>query len=402
MLEEKSVNQFDQKTINSRLVKKQIYLNSPISRVEIAHNLELTTPAVGSIVASLMAQGLVREVPDPIRASGVGRPRTMLEFEPNCFYVCGVDVGPHHTKFVLTDFSGKTVAYQQADTPIDEYSVTLGRLKQQIPAFIRENAPHGKILGVGIALPGLINGVEGKIYTTFREGWTEHDPAAELSQCLNVPVYIENNVRAKVIAAEMFERMVTVEPFAYFSVYYGIACQMIVGERVLYGDKAAAGEIGHMVVQRGGPKCVTCGNNGCLEAVAGERAVLLRCRQLMEATDGCYLWRYCSDPEKLMMEDVLHAQAEGDAAVDEILADVIDYLGIALSNTMNLISPRIVVVDGQMFTSERNRRLLIEASERNMFLVHRTKTKVHFLPYDPSRGAKSAAAVVVKEYLTNS
>lgn len=400
-MEEKSVNQSDQKHINSRLVKKQLYINSPISRVEIAGNLELTTPAVGAIVASLLAQGLVREKTDAARQVGAGRPRMMLEFVPEAYCVCGVDLGPYYTNYVLTDFCGKVIARRRMDVPIEEYGVTMARLQEHIPSFLREFAAGQTVLGVGISLPGLINGYEGRIYTTFREGWTEHDPAAELSEFLHLPVYIENNVRAKVIAAELFGRMVKAEPFAFFSVYYGVACQMIVGDRVLYGDKAAAGEIGHMVVSRGGPVCPTCGNRGCLEAVAGERAVLERCRLAMEADGGCLLWRYCTEPAQLTMETVLQAQDAGDSYVGGILEDVIDYLGIALSNIINLISPRMVVIDGRIFALKQNQNLLMEAAQRNMFLVHKTKTKVKFLPYDPDRGAIGGAAVVIREFLNN-
>lgn len=398
-MEEKSVNQSDQKHINSRLVKKQLYLNSPISRVEIARNLELTTPAVGAIVAPLIAQGLVREKTDTTRPSGAGRPRLMLEYVSDAYFVCGVDVGPYDTNLVLTDFCGRQVAEKKLAFPIDEYGVTFRRLQKEIPAFLKKYATDCPVLGIGVSLPGLISGFEGKIYTTFREGWTEHNLAKELSEALNLPVYIENNVRAKVIASEVFDRMVQAEPFAYLSVYYGISCQMIVGDRVLYGNRAAAGEIGHMVVQRGGPVCPTCGNRGCLEAVAGELAVLQRCRKAMQADENCLLWKYCTAPEHLTMENVLLAQSREDRTVNEIVEDVVDYLGISLANIVNLISPRMVVVDGRLFQLQKNREFLLKASQRNMFLVHREKAKVTFLPYDPYRGAKGAAAVVIKEFL---
>lgn len=398
-MEEKSVNQSGQRHINFRLVKKQLYIKSPISRVEIARNLELTTPAVGALVVPLIAQGLVRERTDQSKPNGAGRPRLMLEYVPEAYYICGVDIGPYYTHFVLTDFTGKPVAVRKFDFPIEDYRTTIARLQEQLPVFLKEHADGRRILGVGISIPGLISGDEGKIYTTFREGWTEHDPAKELSALLGLPVRIENNVRAKVIAAELFDRMVRAEPFAYFSVYYGIACQMIVGDRVLYGDKAAAGEIGHMVVHRGGPVCPTCGNSGCLEAMAGEQAVLTRCRQAMERSPDSLLRQECPDPEELTMETVLRAQSHGEPAVCEILEDVIDYLGIALSNIVNLISPRMIVVDGRIFQSEINRKLLITAAERNMFLVHRTNAKVQFLEYDPYRGAIAGAAVVIKEFL---
>lgn len=401
-MEEKSVNQFSQKHINARLVRRQLYLHGPISRVEIARNLELTTPTIGAIVSPLLAQGLVREQTDTARPGGAGRPRLMLEFVPEAYYICGVELGPYYTNYVLTDLCGRTVASQKTRVPIDVYDSTVRRLQTEIPTFLQQNdISISKILGLGLVMPGLVNGSEGKIYTTFRDGWTERDPAAELSELLGLPVYIENNVRAKVIASEIFDRRVTKEPFAYLSVYYGIACQMIVGDRVLYGDKAAAGEIGHMVVQRGGPVCPTCGNRGCLEAVAGERAILARCREVMLSTDSCLLWRHCASVEELNMEAVISAQMEGDAFVDEILTDVLDYLGIALANIVNLLSPRAVVVDGRIFSVQKNRNMLLSSAQRNMFLVHRTKSKVTFLEHDPFRGAKGAAAVVVKEFLNN-
>lgn len=398
-MEEKSVNQSDQKQINSRLVKKQIYINGPISRVEIARNLELTTPAVGALVSPLIRQGLVREKTDNSKPSGAGRPRVMLEYVPEAYYLCGVDIGPYDTNFVLTDFRGNTIAAQKFDFPIEDYVTTVSRLTKQIPVFLEKNAKGRRVLGIGISIPGLVSGDEGKIYTTFREGWTEHDPALELSTALSLPVYIENNVRAKVIAAELFDRMIQAEPFAYLSVYYGIACQMIIGDRVLYGDKAAAGEIGHMVVHRGGPVCPTCGNRGCLEAIAGERAVLDRCREAMEAHRDCLLWKQCPSAAELTMEKVLQAQNFGDPWVQAIIEDIIDYLGIALSNIINLISPGAIVVDGRLFELEQNRKLLLTAAERNTFLVHKMKPKVKFLAYDPFRGASAGAAVVMKEFL---
>lgn len=403
-MNDKSVSKNYQKQVNSWLVKKQLYLNGPISRVEIAHNLGLTTPSVGAVVAPLIARGLVREEVATVltKQAGAGRPRLMMNFVPEAYYICGVDLGPYQTNYVLTDLMGSTVARRRTQTPLDEYHKTFRHLTDQIPDFLEESGvPIHKILGIGVGMPGLIDGDQGKIYTTFRPGWTEHDPAAELSKALDLPVVIENNVRAKVIGAEMFDGLATAEPFAFFSVFYGIACQMIIGDKVLYGDKAAAGEIGHMVVQRGGPVCPTCGNRGCLEAVAGELAVLSRCREAMEQHRECLLWQACGRPEDLSMEAVLQAQERKDPFVEAVVRDVLDYLGIALANAVNLVSPRLVVIDGRLFTVAQNRELLIQSAERNMFRVHRSKTKMVFLPYDPYRCAKGAAAVVVKGFLAN-
>lgn len=400
---EKGSNQHLLRQRNHNLIKKYIFQHSPISRVEIAQELGLTTPTITGMVTPLLAQGLLREIaaaPNPDEAKSAGRPRVMLEFEPDAYYICGVDVSPYHINYVQTDLWGRVIHARRTGDTLKDYDDTFEVLAGGIVAFLREcKVPEGKLLGVGICMPGLIDGSAGKIYTNFQKGWNDHDLSAELEERLGVPVVIENNVRARAISADLFDRSAVAEPFAYFFVSYGVSCQMIISDKVLYGQSAAAGEIGHTVVQRGGPVCPTCGNHGCLEALAGERAVLQRCRDAMAAGEGTILSRLCQDPAGLTMDQVLQAQDMGDPVTGGIIEDVIDYLGIALANTINLISPKIVVLDGRMLDTPRNWELMLKAVKRNVFLVHVNRTRFIPLPYDPDRGARGAAAVVVRELL---
>lgn len=403
-MDEKGSNHQHLKRNNYNLIKKYIYQHSPISRVEVAHKLSLTTPTITGMVTPLITRGLLQEIStDTDGGKGAGRPRVMLEFVPDAYYICGVDVGPYRINYVLTDLHGNVLSCRRTGETLEEYDKTIALLSREIPAFLADAGVNmEKLLGVGICMPGLIDGSCGKIYTTFQKGWTEHDISAELGELLGTRVVVENNVRAKAICADLFDRSVTAEPFAYFFVSYGVACQMIIDGKVLYGQSAAAGEIGHTVVQRGGPVCPTCGNRGCLEALAGERAVLQRCRHIMRTDQTTALWELCSSPEKLTMDHVLQAQRMGDREVNLVMEDVLDYLGIALANTISMVSPRVVMLDAHMLDTRQNQSMLLRAVERNMFRVHINKTNFIFLPYDPDRGARGAAAVVVREFLLNS
>lgn len=403
-MEEKGSNHQLLKRNNYHLIKKYIYQHSPISRVEVAKRLSLTTPTITGMVNPMIARGLLHEThTEPEEGKTAGRPRVMLEFVPDAYYICGVDVGPYRINYILTDLQGNVIACRRTGETLDEYHRTLEILIREIPDFLAErDIPREKLLGVGICLPGLIDGSVGKIYTTFREGWTEHDLSEELGAHLGIPVVVENNVRARAICANLFDRSVTAEPFAYFFVSYGVACQMIIDGKVLYGQSAAAGEIGHTVVQRGGPVCTTCGNRGCLESLAGERAVLQRCRDIICSGVPTILGELCQSPEALTMDHVLKAQALGDRETNLVMEDVLDYLGIALANIINTVSPRTVMLDAHMLDSQQNQALLLRSVERNMFRVHVSKIQFTFLPYDPDTGARGAAAVVVRELLLNS
>lgn len=403
-MNEKGSNHQQLKQNNHHLIKKHIYRHSPISRVEIAKQLGLTTATITGVVTPMISSGLLRETTAPMEETkGAGRPRMMLEFVSEAYCICGVDAGPYWTNYILTDLRGNTLAVRRTDQPLEEYRVTLERLAREIPDFLAEaGVPREKILGVGISLPGMIDGSIDKIYTTFHEGWAGHSISTELGERLGLKVEVENNVRARAISAELFERIVKADPFAYFYVSFGIACQMIIDGKVLYGQYAAAGEIGHTVVQRDGPVCPTCGNRGCLEALTGERAILQQCRDIMSTDTPTLLRDLCEDPRTLTMAQVLQAQEMEDAAVSRVIEDALEYLGIALANTINLVSPRAVVMEGRMFSTAKNQTRLLQVVEQYMFQLHAGMTDFSFLPYDPNRGAKAAAAVVVREFLGRS
>lgn len=386
---------------NYNLIKKYIYRNSPISRVEIAQGLGLTTATITGMVNPMISAGLLRETAAPAEETkGAGRPRMMLEFVPEAYYACGVDIGPYRTNYMLTDIRGNVISVRRTDQPLGEYQVTLDRIAREIPDFLAQTGiPRERLLGVGVCLPGMIDGSADKIYDIFHEGWTEHSFSAELGERLGLKVEVENNVRARAISAELFDRIVKAEPFAYFFVSFGVACQMIIDGKVLYGQSAAAGEIGHTVVQRNGPVCPTCGNQGCLEALTGERAILQQCRDVMATDTPTILRELCADPQKLTMDQVLLAQELGDQAVGHVIEDAIEYLGIALANTINLISPRAVVLEGRILSTPKNQARMLRTVEQYMFHIHAGITDFKFLSYDPQRGARAAAAVVVKEFL---
>ncbi len=404
-MNEKGSNHKLLKKSNYQLIKKCIYQNSPISQVEVAQKLSLTTATIHGMVTPMLKNGLLRETSKEVGDgdTGAGRRRVMLEFDPNTYYLCGVDIGPYNINYALTDLQGALLAYLHTDETLDEYDKTFHRVKRDLSDFLSKyGVPLEKLLGIGISMPGLIDGSAGKIYTTFKKGWTDHDFSKELQMEIGAQVVVENNVRARMIGADLLDRSVQDEPFAYFFVSYGVGCQMIMDGKVLYGQFAAAGEIGHTVVQRGGPVCPTCGNRGCLEALAGERAVIDRCRQIMRSRESTVLNELCGKPEDLTIDHVLRAEDMGDEKVRHIMEDVLEYLGIALANTINTISPRMVMIDGQILNCQRNRELLLRVVERNMFRIHSRNIKYIFQPYDPSRGARSAASLVVRDFLLNS
>ena len=94
---EKGSNHLLLRRNNYHLIKKYIYQHSPISRVEVAKELGLTTPTITGAVSRLISRGLLQETNTAALEEGktAGRPRVMLEFVPTAYTICGVDVSPY-------------------------------------------------------------------------------------------------------------------------------------------------------------------------------------------------------------------------------------------------------------------------------------------------------------------
>jgi len=386
---------------NNELVKKMIYQRSPISRSEIAQELHLTAPTITACVNPLVARGLIHEFTAETNGNGgpsLGRRPAMLEFVRDAYCLCGVDLGPYHTYLVLTDLRGAILCSRTLARMVDDYETAVEVLAAGISDFLRESG-RKNVLGVGVGLPGWVMGKAGTIFNSFRKGWIDKDLAGDLEEKLGRPVVIENNARARLIGADLFDRCVSRDPAVYFYISFGLACPVMLDGKVLYGMSAGAGEIGHISVDPNGPHCSVCGKNGCLESMASEKAIVRRCRLILEAGVSTVLGRMVSAPEELTIAHVLAAQKCDDAVANMVVYDAIRHLAISLAGFINLICPQTILVDAQVMQLAQNRERMLAVLRENIFDLSIQHPEITFVPYDALAGARSAAALVAKALL---
>lgn len=187
------------------------------------------------------------------------------------------------------------------------------------------------------------------------------------------------------------------ELFAYFYMSKGIACPLTFRDHIIEGSTAGAGELGHTVIIPNGPVCPVCGHAGCLDAVASETAILVACTQVLLQHKAPLLEQLCGG-DTPTMQQILHAQELGDTAVCEILDRVVRLLGIALANVVNLINPRLVLVDSYLMNSVPNQRLLTQTATAHFYGINEQEVHIEFLPYDAYRGASGGAASVLRKF----
>lgn len=391
---------------NTESIKEAIYKYGPISRAEIAEMLQLTPPTITTNVASFLQQGLVQECEagsvsrERHSKHTLGRKRILVDFVPDARYVIGVVRGYFGTLICLTDIRGNVVCKQQYMDDIEDYTEAMDAVAGYVEDLLGQtDVPREKIAGLGIGLPGFVDGHNGVLRYGAINKWEDKSIVKDLRERTGFACRVENNARCCALGEELFSGKLRPENFAYFLVSRGVACPLVIRNHLYSGEMAGAGEVGHMVVDRFGFTCPTCGNRGCLEGVSSELAIRNRCIQAIQAGIPTLLNEVCANPLHPEIEEILQVQRSGDRVVCSIMEDAITYLGITLANVVNLINLPLVIVDGRILQSEENQKLLIDVTRKNLFSMNEEELDIEFVPLDIFRAAKGAAALAIKKFV---
>jgi glucokinase len=204
-----------------------------------------------------------------------------------------------------------------------------------------------QVRAVGIGAPGPVNPESGKvIFAPNLEGWREIPLQKELGKLLDLPVSVEND--CNVCTLGVYHGELKSKPQSMVGIFLGtgIGGGLILDGKLHTGFNRTAGEVGHMVLEVGGPKC-GCGNRGCFEALAGRAAIFRRIQSAVKEGQKTLLTEMLGPGlEDLRSGDLRKALRRGDKFVERVIEETAEYAGIAVANLMNLFNPEVVVLGG--------------------------------------------------------
>ncbi|HEX3214678.1 MAG TPA: ROK family protein, partial [Actinomycetota bacterium] len=188
----------------------------------------------------------------------------------------GIDVGGTNSKLAVLEVDGDhraRLATATIPTGAGDPGEVVGRLGA---AGARLVAEHGPVAAAGAGVPGLFDAASGRIVLLPNlpaawTGWSFRDPLAGL---LGVPVALINDARAFTLAESRMGAAAGCPTVVCLPRGTGVGGGVVVDGRLRFGPSGRAGELGHQVIEAGGPPC-GCGNQGCVEAFAAG-AVLCR------------------------------------------------------------------------------------------------------------------------------
>jgi glucokinase len=203
-----------------------------------------------------------------------------------------------------------------------------------------------QVQAIGIGAPGAVDSETGDVIFAPNLQWKDAPLREELEKQLGIPVFVENDCTACTLGVHEVELKGRTRNLLGVFLGTGIGGGLILDGRVHRGFNGTAGELGHMVLQVGGPKC-GCGNNGCFEALASRTALFREIQQRVKAGEKTVLTEMLGDGlNDLKSGDLRKALRKGDKLVEKVVESAAEYTGIAIANLINILNPEIVVLGG--------------------------------------------------------
>jgi len=202
-------------------------------------------------------------------------------------------------------------------------------------------------------------------------------------------------VQAATLAEFRYGAARGVDSFVYLHIGHGIRVGMVVDGKVFHGVHGRAGELGHVVVEEGGPICY-CGNYGCLESLASPRAIVNQAREAMgKGVESSIAPFARGDASGIHIDAVLEAAADGDRLAINLLERAAAHIGRVVANLTNILDPSMFILAGKLAIREGPLVEVIERVFRRMAMpAARDTVEIRKSAFAESPCARGAATLV--------
>jgi glucokinase len=264
-------------------------------------------------------------------------------------YLVGVDLGG--TKILAGVFSNSLKCLGKVKTSTKALrgpDAVIERIARCVQDAVDEcDLKIEQIKGIGLGAPGAVDSDSGKvIFAPNLPEWRDVPLKKLLEKELKIPVFLENDGNICTLGVHNVELDSKPKHMVGMFIGTGIGAGFILEGKLYSGFNKTAAEVGHMVLEVGGPKC-GCGNRGCFEALAGRQAIFRKIQNAVKDGEKTVLTESLGpDLVDMRSGDLRKALRRGDKLVERVVEEAAEYIGIGVANLVNLLSPQVVVLGG--------------------------------------------------------
>ncbi len=264
-------------------------------------------------------------------------------------YIVGVDLGGTNVRAAVIDRRGHILGEgREPSLAMEGFDVTVSQIIQAIrSALSNASLDTYEIAGVGMGVPGWHNSKEGIVcWSPNFKDWRGVQLLEPIRKALGVPIYMGNDANMAALGEFSFGAGRDVNSLVMLTLGTGIGGGIVIDGKPLVGTSEGGAEIGHTIIVPDGPRC-GCGRFGCLEALAKVDAIVERAARKIQMGRPSVLIQDIDWPEwNVTPADIAKAAQDGDEVAIETMAETAYYVGIGVSNAINLLNPEMVVIGG--------------------------------------------------------
>ncbi|MCM2430870.1 ROK family protein [Streptomyces sp. RKAG337] len=344
-----AVDFIDVRETNLAVVLRFIRREAPCSRAEVAAGTGLNKATISNIVAELITRGIVVEV-GASEERRIGRPAVMLTLDGRRFTALGLEVNVDYLSAVMVDLAERDVLtwhepVQAAELGAEGCVVRLADLARRAMGEMARQ--HREVLGITIAVPGLIGTSDGEVAEAPNLGWHEFplvDRFREQLDDSSVALSLDNDANLGAVGEYRRGALAHTQNLVYLTGEVGVGGGVIINGALMRGSSGYGGEVGHITLMQDGPLC-GCGRRGCFEALVGIGSIIQQAAPDLAGSTAQPL----TDLAAKVAEVARRAEA-GDPRTTAALVRVGEWLGRGSAILLNLFNPQALILGGYFVT----------------------------------------------------
>lgn len=329
---------------NTLAVIQSLRTKGPMARVDLGPMNGISSATVTSITAELLGQGLISELPpETIRSGGRGRPKTLIQLNPDAAFVICVKVSINEIQIVVGDFTGQI--RHSTHHPLTTLTLTqddlCAVLEEKIEAIRADVCDTFHYLaGICLAIQGVVSPNSGLIIWSPALSFRNAPISERLTTTFGCPVLLENDANCIARALTSHPEYAAYPNLIVIMLGYGIGMSVLIDGKPFLGTNGSAAEFGHTKYEPGGALCA-CGRRGCIEAYASDYALYREARAMLTLPPGD-----SAHPSDAQMQALNQLAMEGDPVASQIYSKAGRALGYGIANVLALFNPDLVLITG--------------------------------------------------------
>jgi glucokinase-like ROK family protein len=316
-----------------------------LSKTDISAMSCLSLTAVSDHVERLLSENLIKV--STIGSSSGGRKPRLYDINKHAGNVLSIELGTSSVRVAICDFDCRVIYGDRSSIDLTEspQKVLMDIYNIVVRLMSQNGIGKASLIGIGVGIPSPVEFALGlPVSPPIMPGWDRYPIRDFWAKHFDCPCYVDNDVNIMALGEHAKGLNFEVDNLIFVKIGTGIGAGIICDGKLYRGASGSAGDIGHFDV--GSDVRCWCGNRGCLEAMAGGKAIAAKAVELAKAGKSPFLMDTLKQKGELTLQDIGAGVRQLDPISVELIRDSGALIGRVIASVVNFSNPSLIAVGG--------------------------------------------------------